>query len=110
MNQADAVARPRPSQPTCSSHSFLLQTRDFGVPLGTVAPGTKMRVTKKMIAMGMTLLQSSRSIGGTVSFSVKGSLPKEVGQLGLWATICDTYDMSGFVRENGRLFGGTLPM
>lgn len=74
MNQAPTSDSARPSHPMCSSHSLRFQMSAFGVPLGTVGPGTKIKVTTRMITIGMTALHISKVEDVTVSCSVKGNL------------------------------------
>lgn len=73
-NQAATTDRARPSRPACSSHSLRFQIIDFGVPTGTVEPGTKMRQMTEMRTMGPPTAISAASQTGTVSWTVYGKL------------------------------------
>lgn len=83
-NQVEATDKPRPSQPTCSSHSFRVHTRRLGVPSGTVGPGTKTRDTKRMTTMGTTTAITSSNQSGTVSRTVKGNLGSKIRLAGFF--------------------------
>jgi hypothetical protein len=70
MNQAATMDKARPNRPVCSSQSFRFHINDFGVPRGTVAPGTKTKQTKAMTTTGTPMAISDASHTGTVSLSV----------------------------------------
>lgn len=70
MNQAPITESARPSRPMCSSQSLRRHTSDFGVPRGTVAPGTKIRAMMAMITAGASELAMKAMAAGTVSSTV----------------------------------------
>ena len=83
MKKAETTERPRPSRPMCSSHSLRCHIRDFGVPGGTVAPGTKMRAMMAMITIGAPVLAAKATDAGTVSSTVKGNLRRKAAVSGV---------------------------
>jgi len=70
MNQAATIDKARPSKPVCNSHSLRFHISDFGVPTGTVAPGTRMRQMTAMRQIGTIMPTITSSHTGTVSLTV----------------------------------------
>lgn len=67
MIQADISERARPNHPVCNSQSLRFHIRDFGVPLGTVGPGTNIITTIRITPTGIAALQVKRMADDTVS-------------------------------------------
>lgn len=117
MNHAATMDKARPSKPVCISQSLRIQISDFGVPRGTVTPGTKTRQTTTMMAAGTTMPTTTNSQTGTVSFSVYGKLHggsgcyQDADQRGRerGGKECQTYAMFGSSSEKGRLLGSMSP-
>lgn len=73
-NHDSARDRARPRTPTWSSQSLRCQIRVFGVPLGTVIPGTRVKETTTTMAKGTPTARTKRRYAGTSSCSAKGYL------------------------------------
>jgi hypothetical protein len=67
MIQAVAQDNASPVQPANHSHNFLLHTKDLGVDLGTVGPGTSKKATSKMITAGAIRATTTRTVVEIVS-------------------------------------------
>lgn len=76
INQAEAIDSASPRMPICNSHNFRFQIMAFGVPRGTVEPGTNISEMMAMMMMGASTLMTVANHTGTVSCSVKGNLEK----------------------------------
>ena len=124
MIQAQQTERANPSQPACSSHSLRCHISDFGVPFGTVAPGTKMREMTAIRIIGIITLITTASHTGTVSSSVNGKLQAlhksicqtlgmfnwfDLGELFVTREGSKTYAILRSSRANGLLFGVMWP-
>jgi len=90
MRKALARASASPIQPVFHSQSLRRHINDFGVPLPNVGPGTKRRLTKKMMTAGTTRETITSTVVEMVSFSLKGK------------------EMLASTGENGRRFGVIL--
>lgn len=76
ISQAAMMDSARPSHPVWSSHSFRFHISDFGVPRGTVAPGTNINEMMAIKMMGVMVQHTTKSQTGTVSWTVYGKLLK----------------------------------
>jgi hypothetical protein len=82
---AVAIESARPIQPAFHSQILRRHTRDFGVPLPTVGPGTKTSETTKTIAAGITKPTTMSSHVGIVSCFWKGKdIERSTTEKGRW--------------------------
>lgn len=88
--KALAMASASPIQPVFHSQSLRRHINDLGVPLPKVGPGTKRRLTKKMMTAGTTRETITSTVVEMVSFTLKGK------------------EMLASTGENGRRFGEIL--
>ena len=76
MSHAATIESAKPNKPACNSHSLRLHINDFGVPFGTVEPGTNMSEMMATMMMGAATAIMTSSQTGTVSCSVYGNLSR----------------------------------